>query len=67
MSPDESPRVRLYPGQWVQLPGTDWQVYLHGKPGQEGVEIVRTHLREEFGGWDLEPIFDHVYTRKAPP
>lgn len=65
MNPDEAPRVQLRPSHWVRLPGTDVEVYLHGKPGQEGIEVVRTHVKEEFGGWDLDPVKNRIFTRRA--
>lgn len=65
MNPGEQMRVTLRPVAWVRLPGTAWEVYLHGKPGDEGVEIVRTFARSEFGGWDVQPVLPRVYMRAA--
>lgn len=68
VNPDQRMRLRLLPAQWVLLPGTGWQVYLHGKahgPGSDGVEIVRTHVRTEVGGWDLEQVLNQIFLRKA--
>jgi hypothetical protein len=61
----EPARVRLVPGRWVRLPGTGWEVYLHGKPGEEGVEVACTHQRAEYGGWDLRPVEARCYVRRA--
>jgi hypothetical protein len=61
-------RVLLLPSRWVQLPGTTWEVYLHGKPygsGSDGVEVARDHARTEFGGWNLTQVWQHIYVRHA--
>lgn len=30
-------------------------------PGEEGVEVVRTYERAEYGGWDLSLALDRSY------
>lgn len=65
MNPDERMGVVLLPARWVRLPGTTWECYLHGKAGEEGVEVVRTHERDEYGGWDLSLVLDRSYIRQV--
>lgn len=70
MNPKMVTRVRLLPAQWVRLPGTTWEVYLHGKrygSSSEGVEVSRDHAQSEFGGWNLTPVWAHIYLRQVCP
>lgn len=62
---EQPSRVRLVPGQWVRLPHTGWEVYLHGKPRGEGVEVVRTFGQPDYGGWDLSPVLGRCFVRQA--
>lgn len=62
---DEQMRVVLLPARWVRLPGTRWECYLHGKADEEGVEVVRTYEREEYGGWDLSLVLDRAFVRQV--
>jgi hypothetical protein len=52
--------VTLYARRWVQLPGTDFEVLLHGKAGE--LMVRRTGGR--FGGWSLPYT---VYVRWTDP
>jgi hypothetical protein len=63
----EPARVRLEPRRWVRLPGTGWEVYLHGKPSEPIVEVLCTHARAEYGGWDLRPVAGRCYVRRVRP
>lgn len=59
----------LSPGRWTRLPGTGVEVYLTGKMRShcEGVGIFRTGKPGEFGGWDLNPVWQRVFIRRVRP
>lgn len=60
--------VRLMPARWVRLPGTPFEVYLHGKwlgKRCEGVIVAHTGTRPQYGGWDLAPVAHCTYLRNV--
>lgn len=61
-------RVMLRAATWVRLPGTPHEVYLHGKMHGEadGIELLRTGDSSVLGGWDVAPVLDRCYIRRAP-
>jgi hypothetical protein len=50
--------VTLYARRWVRLPGTGWDVYLHGKSGA----LTLHRNGGPWGGWSLP---ESVYVRPA--
>jgi hypothetical protein len=61
-------RLRLLPGQWVPLPGTGFEILLHGRktPSSDGVDIDRDQPRTSpFGGWNLTPVLGRTYARRV--
>jgi hypothetical protein len=59
--------VVLEPARWVRLPGTTWEVMLHGKRlvNCGGIPVCRTGDPGRLGGWDLGPVLDKCYVRRA--
>jgi hypothetical protein len=52
--------VTLHARTWVQLPGTPYEVLLHGKTG----ELLVRRTGGRYGGWSLPST---VYVRRTNP
>lgn len=58
-------RLALAPRQWLALPGTGYEVLLHGKYRDSGDRVLVTRNGDGPGGWDLRPLYGSCFIRKA--
>lgn len=59
-------QLTLAARQWLRLPGTEYEVMLHGKFRDWADKVTISRDGTGPGGWNLRPVYGACFIRKAP-